>query len=137
MSKLDEARAFFANYRYATIATGIEIDEIGENYAKCSMRITENHLNAVGHVMGGVAYTLADFVFAVSTNFEKPATVTTVSQISYLSAPKGKILFGESNCLKDGRRNCFYEITITDDLGTKVAVVMTSGAHLGCNRFNP
>lgn len=131
MYKLDEARAFFANDRYATIATGIEIDEIGENYAKCSMKITENHLNAVGHVMGGVAYTLADFVFAVSTNFEKPATVTTVSQISYLSAPKGKVLIGESKCLKDGRRNCFYEITITDDLGTKVAVVMTSGAHLG------
>ena len=131
MSKLDEARAFFANDRYATCVTGIVIDEIGENYARCSMKITENHLNAVGHVMGGVAYTLADFVFAVSTNFEKPATVTTVSQISYLASPKGKVLFGESKCLKDGKRNCFYEITITDDLGTKVAVVMTSGAHLG------
>ncbi len=131
MSKLDEARAFFSKDRYATAATGIVIDEIGENYAKCSMKITDNHLNAVGHVMGGVAYTLADFVFAVSTNFEKPPTVTTVSQISYLAAPKGTTLFGESKCLKDGKRNCFYEITITDDLGTKVAVVMTSGAHLG------
>ena len=39
MSKLDEARAFFARDRFATKATGIEIDEIGENYAKCSMKI--------------------------------------------------------------------------------------------------
>lgn len=131
MTLLEEAREFFANDRYATVATGIEIDEIGENYAKCSLKLTENHLNAVNHVMGGVAYTLADFVFAVSTNFKKPATVTTVSQISYLAAPKGKILYGESKCLKEGKRNCFYEITITDDLGTIVAVVMTSGAHLG------
>lgn len=130
MSKLDEARKFFENDRFATLATGIVIEEIGENYAKCSLKITENHINAVGHVMGGVAYTLADFVFAVSTNFEKTPTVTTVSQISYLAAPRGKVLFGESKCLKDGKRNCFYEITITDDLGTKVAVVMTSGAHL-------
>ena len=131
MTLLEEAREFFANDRYATVATGIVIDEIGENYAKCSLRLTENHLNAVNHVMGGVAYTLADFVFAVSTNFKKPPTVTTVSQISYLASPKGKILYGESKCLKDGKRNCFYEITITDDLGTIVAVVMTSGAHLG------
>ena len=131
MTMLEEAREFFSHDRYATVATGIEIDEIGENYAKCSLKLTENHLNAVNHVMGGVAYTLADFVFAVSTNFQKPPTVTTVSQISYLASPKGKILYGESKCLKEGKRNCFYEITITDDLGTKVAVVMTSGAHLG------
>jgi len=131
MTSLEEAREFFANDRYATVATGIVIDEIGENYAKCSLKLNENHLNAVNHVMGGVAYTLADFVFAVSTNFQKPPTVTTVSQISYLASPKGKILYGESKCLKDGKRNCFYEITITDDHGTKVAVVMTNGAHLG------
>ncbi|MBQ3079588.1 MAG: PaaI family thioesterase [Clostridia bacterium] len=130
MTELQEAREFFSNDRFATKQTGIVIEEVGENYARCSMRITENHLNAVNHVMGGVAYTLADFVFAVATNFKKPPTVTTVSQISYLSAPKGDTLIGESRLLRDGKHNCFYEITITDNLGTNVAVVMTSGAHL-------
>ena len=32
--------------------------------------------------------------------------------------------------LKDGKRNCFYEISVTDDQGTLVAVVSTTGAHL-------
>ena len=88
-------------------------------------------MNAVGHVMGGVIFTLADFVFAVATNYNKPTTVTAVSQISYFDSPKGDILYGESKLLKDGRRNCFYEISITDNLGTNVAMVTTSGVHIG------
>ena len=131
MTDLQEAREFFAKDRYATEATGIEIVEVGEKYAKCSLKIENKHLNAVDGVMGGVYYTLADFVFAISTNFKQPPTVTAVSQISYLAAPKGDTLIAESKLLKDGKRNCFYEIDITDNLGNQVAVVMTTGTHLG------
>lgn len=130
MTDLQEAREFFANDRFATLQTGITIDEVGEKYARCSVKLDERHMNAVHHVMGGVAYTLADFVFAVATNFRQPPTVTTVSQISYLSAPKGDTLIGESKLLRDGKRTCFYEITIRDNLGNDVAIVMTTGAHL-------
>lgn len=131
MTDLERAREFFKNDRYATDATGIVIEEVGENYAKCSLTLDERHLNATGHPMGGVMYTLADFVFAVSTNFGKETvTVTTVSQICYLGAARGKVLYGESRLLKDGRTTCFYEVTITDELGTKVAVVTTTGTHI-------
>ncbi|MDE5967367.1 MAG: PaaI family thioesterase [Lachnospiraceae bacterium] len=130
MTKIEKAREFFMNDRFAMVTSGIEIDEVGERYAKCSMKLTDGHRNAVGQVMGGAIYTLADFVFAVATNFEQPVTVTTVSQISYLGVAKGSILYGESRMLKDGRRNCFYQIDITDDLGNHVAVVSTSGVHL-------
>lgn len=131
MTDLDRARSFFANDRYATEATGIVIEEIGPKYARCSMQLACHHRNAVGGVMGGVMYTLADFVFAVATNFDQPApTVTTVGQICYLSAPKGSALYGESKLLKDGHTTCFYEIRITDDLGADVALVTMTGAHL-------
>ncbi len=130
MTKLEEAREFFAKDKYATDATGIEIEEIGENYAKCSLKITDIHKNAVGHVMGGVMFTLADFVFAVSTNFAGPMTVSTVAQISYLNSPKGDVLFGESKLIKDGKRVCFYEVNITDNLGTAVAVISFTGSHI-------
>ena len=130
MTDLEKAREFFIKDRYAMVTTGIEIDEVKEDYVKCSLKLDERHENAVGHVMGGVMYTLADFVFAVATNSEEKMTVTTVSQISYLNAPKGKILYGESKVLKEGRRNCFYQIHITDEIGTQVAVVSVSGAHL-------
>ena len=52
------------------------------------------------------------------------------SNICYLASPRGNTLFGEAKLLKDGRRNCFYEITITDDTGLTVAIVTTNGAHL-------
>lgn len=131
MTDTQKAREFFAKDIYATSTTGIEIDEVNENYVKCSLKLDERHMNAVGHVMGGVIFTLADFVFAVATNYNKPTTVTAVSQISYFDSPKGDILYGESKLLKDGRRNCFYEISITDNFGTNVAMVTTSGVHIG------
>jgi acyl-CoA thioesterase len=130
LTELEEAKEFFIKDRYAMVTTGIEIEEVGERYAKCSLKLDDRHRNATGHIMGGVVFTLADFVFAVATNFKQPVTVTTVSQISYLGTAKGDILYGESRLLKDGRRNCFYQIYITDNLGTDVAVVSASGVHL-------
>lgn len=130
MTDLERAREIFAQDIYATQTTGIQIDAVGDCYAKCSLRLDDRHKNAAGHIMGGVMFTLADFVFAVAANFSRPVTVTTVSQISYLGAPKGTVLYGESRLLKDGKTTCFYEIDITDDLGTRVAVVSTTGTHL-------
>ncbi|MDE5863095.1 MAG: PaaI family thioesterase [Lachnospiraceae bacterium] len=130
MTELEEARSFFIKDTYAMVTTGIDIDEVGEHYAKCSLKLDDRHRNATGHVMGGVLFTLADFVFAVAANFRQPVTVTTVSQISYLGTAKGDILYGESRLLKDGRRNCFYQIDITDNMGTEIAVVSVSGVHL-------
>ena len=131
MSDLEKARQFFAADRYATETTGIVIVAVGEHYAKCELKITDQHKNAMGHVMGGVMFTLADFVFAVATNFQAPSpTVTTTSHICYLSAPRGDVLYGESHLLRDGKRACHYEITITDNSGVTVAVVTTCGTHL-------
>ena len=131
MTDLEKAQQFFAADRYATEATGIEIVAVGKQYAKCKLTASGIHQNAVGHVMGGVFFTLADFVFAVATNFDAPSpTVTVTSTISYLTVPRGTTLFGESRLLRDGKRNCFYEIRITDDQDTLIAVVNTTGAHL-------
>ncbi|MBR1568904.1 MAG: PaaI family thioesterase [Lachnospiraceae bacterium] len=130
MRDLEEARNYFKDDRFATEASGIIIEAVDDGYAKCSMKIEDRHRNAVNQVMGGAIYTLADFVFAVATNTKEQWTVTTVSQISYIGTVKGDTLYAESRCIKDGRRTCFYEIEIKDDLGNLVAVVSTSGSHL-------
>ena len=130
MTDLEEAKQFFIQDRYAVSTTGIEIEAVGPNYAKCSLKLDNRHKNATGHVMGGVLFTLADFVFAVSTNTKDSVTVTTVSQISYLSPVKGDVLYGESKLLKDGKRNCFYEICITDEFKNCIAIINSTGTHL-------
>lgn len=131
MTELDLKREFFKGDIFATEVTGIEIEEVGENYAKCSLKLTDKHLNAAGHPMGGAVYTLADFTFAVSTN-PKPdtVTVTTVSQVCYLNPAKGNVLYGEARLIKDGHSTCFFEIDITDNKGVKVAKVTTTGTHI-------
>ena len=127
---LEEARQFFAGDVFATEATGIVIEEVAEHYARCSLRLDRRHKNAVDQVMGGVLFTLADFAFAVAANHGGTMTVTSVSQISFLSPVKGRALQAECRLVKDGRRSCFYEVRITDDRDTLVALVSSNGIHL-------
>ncbi len=131
LKHLEEARALFAKDLYATKLSGARIDKIGENYALCSMPLTSDHRNAYGGIMGGSIYTLADFAFAVASNFDKEnLTVSLVGQASFLNMSKGAILYAEAKLIKDGRTNCFYEVMIRDDLGKDIAVVSFTGAHV-------
>lgn len=131
MGTIEEARKEFSKDLYATELSGAVIDEIGDNYAKCSMELTPNHKNAYGGIMGGAIYTLADFAFAVASNFGKEcATVSLVGQANFMSATKGNKLFAEARLLKDGKRNSFFEVTVTDDLDKLIAVVSFTGAHV-------
>ncbi len=131
MGTLAEAREMFAKDRFATVATGCVIEETGKDYAKCSMVITDDHRNAYGGVMGGAIYTLADFAFAVASNFDKEgATVSVVGQASFLSSSKGSVLFAETELIKDGRSNCFYSVRVTDDHRKLIAIVSFNGVHV-------
>lgn len=128
--RLEQARRFFADDKYATEATSCVIDEIGEHYARCSLTLEPKHFNAGGRVMGGVSFTLADFAFAVAANVDGPPTVSMTSTISHLGPVKGARLIAETRLVKDGRRNCVYEVSVTDDLGTPVALAVITGAHI-------
>ncbi len=127
---LEQARNFFQGDIFATSVTGAHIDDCGPNYARCSLTLREDHRNAAGQIMGGVLFTLADFAFAVAANNQGPLTVTAVSQISFLSAARGTRLVAETRLIKDGRRTCYFQVDITDDLGTLVATVSSTGMHL-------
>ena len=132
MGTLEEAREYFSKDLYATKMSGAVIDEVGENHARCSMKLTENHQNANGGIMGGAIYTLADFAFAVASNFGKEQhTVSVVGQANFMSTPKGDVLYADAELLKDGKRNCFYEVTVTDNTGRLISVVTFNGAHVG------
>ncbi len=131
MGKLEEAREFFAGDLFATRQAGVVIEEVGEDRARCSMKLTGDHRNAYGGVMGGAIYTLADLAFAVASNFGKEnATVSMVSQANFLSMSKGEVLYADAELVKDGRSTCFYEVRVSDDTGKLIAVVSFTGAHL-------
>ena len=127
---LKKAREFFGKDIDASKTTGIQIDDVGDHYAKCSLKITDAHKNAYGGVMGGVIFTLADYTFAVASNFNTVQTVSTTSQINFTGMAKGGMLISESKLIKDGRTTCLYSIDICDELGTKVAFVTVTGMKL-------
>ena len=84
MKMIEEVRKIFEEDRFAT-ENGAVIDEIGERSATCSLVITNSHRNAMGAIMGGVYFVLADFAFAVAANWEKMGCVSIHSDISFLS----------------------------------------------------
>ena len=127
---LEEIRKIFENDRFAT-ENGAIIDEIGEKSAVCSLTLTKSHRNAMGAVMGGVYFMLADFAFAVAANCEKMDCVSLRSDISFLGAAKGERLIAKAACIKDGRSSACYRVDVLDDLGNLTATVTVTGYHVG------
>ena len=132
MDYTQEAAEKFAADRFATKTTGAVIEEARVGYARCSLTITPDHLNADGAVMGGAIFTLADLAFAASSNVGGDHHVAVTSNIEYMRAAKGEgTLTAVSSCRKSGRNFGFYEISITDDTGREVALVHTTGYRKG------
>ena len=93
------------------------------------MQINDRHRNAMGTVMGGASFTLADFAFAVASNHEVMGTVSISSNIAFLGVAKGEKLIAEARAVKDGRTTCYYQVSICDDLGNSIAEVTITGLH--------
>ena len=128
INNIEEVRAFFANDKYAADA-GCYIEAIGEEYAKVSLTIDERHKNAVGGVMGGVYFTIADFAFAVATNRSRPGTVSVSADITFVGTPKSDKIFAETEKIKEGRSTCCHVVRVNDALGNPLAVVKFLGFH--------
>lgn len=117
----------FVQDLFVSEGLGAVIEEADYGWAKCSMEIQPRHCNALGIPMGGTMFTLADFAFAVAANQRGRDVVTQASQITFLKSAQGKRLTATARQVKDGKRVCFYEVKVTDDLGTEVAFVTING----------
>ncbi len=122
MKPSEKTIQMFMKDRFAT-DNGAVIEEVDDHYAKCSLRIEDRHRNAMGAVMGGVYFTLADFALAVASNWQKMENVSLNSEITYLTAAKGERLIAEAVCVKSGRTTGYYRIDVRDDLGNLTAAV--------------
>ena len=122
MRPSEETVRMFERDRFAT-ENGAVIDEVDDHYAKCSLKIEDRHRNAMRAVMGGVYFTLADFALAVASNWQEMGNVSLNSEITYLTAAKGKRLTAEAVCVRNGRTTGYYRIDVRDELGNLTAAV--------------
>ena len=126
---IDEAREYFKDDGFAS-ANGIVLEELDDNHALTSVILTHNHRNALGGVMGGAIFTLADFAFAALSNQLHKGTVAQQININYLSAPKGDRLTAKAVCRKNGRNSCVVNVDVTDDTGRDIAQFVGTGFKL-------
>lgn len=121
---LEEAQEFFRGDRYAYDATGCRLVEISEGHSVTELVIDpQRHHNAMGNVMGGVMFTLADYALAAACNYNNKPTVAVNNTIEYFSTPKGSKLIATCDVDKSGRSLGFYTVQIVDDTGRKVAMM--------------
>ena len=128
-ASIDDARAFFAGDRFAT-ESGMTLEELDESHAVTSVEIGARHRNALGGVMGGAIFTLADLAFAALTNDRERAVVAQQVSVNYLAAPKGSRLVATARYKKDGRSSCVVNVDIVDDSGREVAQFVGTGFKL-------
>ena len=127
---LKRLRKLFENDSFATKVVGVVIEEADVGYAKCSVKIKPEHLNAGGHLMGGVIFTLADLAFAVATNCGRSGTVTLSSQMYFLKTVRDGTLYAEAKSIRQGGKIGVYEVNVYDDKGDKVAFTTCEGFTL-------
>ncbi len=125
-ANIEEARKFFSGDRFAT-GNGITLEELDETRSVASLAVADGHRNAIGGVMGGAIFTLADFAFAALVNDASRATVAQQVSINYLNPPKCEKLVATAQYVKDGRSSCVVRIEIVDGCSRPVATATALG----------
>lgn len=116
-----EIRKHLENDKFAE-SLGIELIEVGEGYAKCSMVVTDEMLNAHASAHGGAIFTLADFAFAVACNSHGQVAVALQVSINFLDAVKaGTRLIAEGKEEALSSRTGLYRLTVTNESGKLIA----------------
>lgn len=127
----EQVKAFFQADRFAANA-GIELLEVREGYAKASLVITPEHLNAGGRTQGGALFTLADLTLAAAANSHGSLAFSLSSHITFLRASgTGDTLTAEARERYIGRTTGCYQIDITNQDGKLVATFESSVFRTG------
>lgn len=106
---------------------GIELVEVRDGYAKCTMTVAEEMLNSHGSTHGGAIFTLADYAFAAACNSYGQVAVALQVSINFLEAVKtGARLVAEAKEESLSARIGLYRLLVTDESGTLVAAAQAT-----------
>ena len=101
---------------------GARIVEVDEGRAVLSLTVAEHHTNGHGICHGGVTYSLADSAFAFACNSRNQATVAQFNTIAYIApARAGDCLTAEAKEVSVSGKNGVYDVTVTNQDGTRIA----------------
>lgn len=102
---------------------GIDVVEIKPGYAKLRMKVRDEMTNGFKVAHGGIAFSLADSALAFASNTYGRVSLALENNISFLKrVAEGDMLEAVAEELQSGNRIGVYNITVTNQTGTTVAV---------------
>ena len=112
-STMDEnaLRKFFQRDRFAAHA-GITLDALAPGYARVSMTLEPQHLNAADVAHGGALFTLADFAAAVAANSHGRQALAINVSMSYLRPARSGSVIAEAREISCGERLATYAVEV-------------------------
>ena len=130
---LEEVRERFSITRFAT-GNGAVIEAVEEGYAKCSIILNETHRNALRGLSWAAQYLRWQILRLQwhQTGIRRQAFHSLPPSV-FLAGQKGAKLIAEAVKLKEGRKTCYYEVTVCDELGNQVAHMTSNGYCLDRN----
>lgn len=101
---------------------GVKIDEVRDKYARCSLQIQNEYLNAVERAHGGIIHALADQAFAIACNSFGSMAVALSFNIDYIAAAlKGDTIIAEAKPVNIANKVSVWDINVKDSNGGLVA----------------
>ncbi|NLE05848.1 MAG: hotdog fold thioesterase [Crenarchaeota archaeon] len=92
---------------------GITLLDVKDGYAKVTMQLTKDHMNALNMTNGGVIFSFADYAFAEASNFGDNIAVAVQANINFIRPTfEGDILIAEATRISGGKTFGLYNISI-------------------------
>ncbi|MDF1748754.1 MAG: hydroxyphenylacetyl-CoA thioesterase PaaI [Alphaproteobacteria bacterium] len=104
-------------------ALGIEVQAVAPGYAKLSMTVREDMLNAHKSCHGGMMFTLADSAFSFGCSAYNKMAVAQGCEITFLAPGRlGDVLTAECREQAQAGRTGVYDVEITNQSGVPIAL---------------
>ena len=92
---------------------GIETEEVRNGYARCSVTIKPEYLNAVERAHGAIIYAVMDQAFAVASNSTGNISVSVNFSVNFISAAvDGEKIFAEATPVNIGKKVSVWRIEV-------------------------
>lgn len=130
-ASIDTVRSVMEKDVFAAQVAGCRILEASSGFGRCSMRVEQHHRNAMGNIMGGAIFTLADYALSIASNYGSEPTMSVSCSIEFISVSHGSELFASAELDKSGRSTVFGTVRVTDDTGKLIALMMATCHKLG------
>ena len=123
---MEQFKEFFKADRFAANA-GVELLDVNPGAARARMLVTPEHLNAGGVCQGGALFTLADLAFAAVANSHHQLTLSVTANMTFLQSVKQGYVYADAVEIFNHHRIPFIEVRLTDEAGSLIAVMTSSG----------